>query len=319
MEQIKDELDRLLVQLSSILHNIETQLSKEERENCFNLFPISTWTVLPRLLKILHSDTSHNIIQSFQGHSGYTSQPRNGGCLTISQNDPLQKEHGRCSSAPPETSDHNQKEYTCSDSTRKERPSYLSSISHTISEPCSEYPDTCSTERDEHLSSASPQDSTQQRDREEDVEEDVRETQKEKEFILEPWIQELWQSYSRDPNAFEIGTFQTNYHDPLIHAFNVLGNKDSTEPIYRRFQLLNFYRMAVDLDYHTGDRWCRGASTDLVRKIIGKGLSGKKDEKSLKIEIEDYCYQGMVCEKLVKKCGGLGYLLVLPRNAIENA
>lgn len=374
MEQIKGELDNILGQLSSVLHSIETQLSVQEREHCFNLFPVSTWTVLPKLLKILHTGTSHDKIRSLQCHSRYTIQPKNGGCcFSVSQNDPLKpREPRRCSSAPPETSDHHQEKYSYSDNTQQMETLRFPSIPPRSGELYSDCSDICSTQRDEpiRLSSASPeksghhyehpssgstqenqaiqnpststsshirqrelhndnnqqdgptessnassQDNTQQRDHEEDV----QQTQEEEEFILPSWIQRLWQLYSKDPNGFEIGIFQTKCNDPLIDAFNVLGNKNSTEPIYRRFQLLNFYRMTVALDYHTGDRWCRRASTDLARKIIEKGSSGDKDEKSLKVEIEDYCYRGQVCEKLVTKFGGLGYLLVLPQSAIENA
>lgn len=58
----------------------------------------------------------------------------------------------------------------------------------------------------------------------------------------------------------------------LAGAFHELYIEDKGESaerlsLYRRFQFRNLYSMAVKLEYHTGDRWCRNATSELAEKI----------------------------------------------------
>ena len=70
----------------------------------------------------------------------------------------------------------------------------------------------------------------------------------------------------------EIGEGLFGIAGDLAGAFHELYIEDKGESaerlsLYRRFQFRNLYSMAVKLEYHTGDRWCRNATSELAEKI----------------------------------------------------
>lgn len=87
--------------------------------------------------------------------------------------------------------------------------------------------------------------------------------------------------------------------------------------IYRRFELRNFYRLAVNLDYHTGERWCRNASSKLAKEIARQRPSLGMDEKALKGYLDEYVRLGRKYDRWATDLGGPGYLIALPLSVKE--
>ncbi|KAJ5240669.1 uncharacterized protein N7469_002260 [Penicillium citrinum] len=87
--------------------------------------------------------------------------------------------------------------------------------------------------------------------------------------------------------------------------------------IYRRFKLRNFYLLAVDLDYHTGERWCRKASTKLARELAQKQPPLDAKEADLKRCLDDYVRLGRKYDRWATELGGQGYLIALPLDITE--
>lgn len=107
----------------------------------------------------------------------------------------------------------------------------------------------------------------------------------------------------------------------LAGAFHELYIEDKGESaerlsLYRRFQFRNLYLMAVKLEYHTGDRWCRNATSELAKEI--KTHYQKLSLENIEGYLDDYVRLGQRYNMWAEKLGGPGYLLALPLDNTES-
>jgi hypothetical protein len=137
-------------------------------------------------------------------------------------------------------------------------------------------------------------------------------------------LQNTLLTYEGDPEAFleQIGQSTDPAADGLPYAFSniyKLTQKAQDVQIYsdfvklhRRLEMRNFYLLAVDLNYHTGTRWCRNACSELASKI-----ENKFPHPDVKLHLDKYIRGGLQFNKWVKELGGPGHLLALPLSITE--
>lgn len=79
----------------------------------------------------------------------------------------------------------------------------------------------------------------------------------------------------------------------IAGAFRELYHKDKGESaellsLYRRFELCSFYLLTVKLGYHTGDRWCRNAASQLAKEIKTQYPLLDSKESDIKGYLDEY-------------------------------
>lgn len=121
----------------------------------------------------------------------------------------------------------------------------------------------------------------------------------------------FWEKIGKSPASMSAGLKSA--------FFEIYYEREDAEllEIYRRFKLRNFYLLAVDLDYHTGERWCRKASTKLARELAQKQPSLDAKEADLKRCLDDYVRLGRKYDRWATELGGQGYLIALPLDITE--
>ncbi|KAG0158338.1 hypothetical protein PDIDSM_5851 [Penicillium digitatum] len=145
-------------------------------------------------------------------------------------------------------------------------------------------------------------------------------------ILISSKFSDIFAECMQNPQTFfsEIGRDLTRATDDMPDVFFEIHDEDKNTGIraelcvlYRRFKLRNFYLLAVRLDYHTGERWCRNASSQLANEIRKKYPSRSLGDDDLKQCLDDYVRIGQKYNRWAEELGGPGYLLALPLEITE--
>lgn len=137
---------------------------------------------------------------------------------------------------------------------------------------------------------------------------------------ISPWLREVSGRWLKDSTGFCSKICRNPRAVGLASAFLQIYDQQKDAEVlalYRRFQLRNFYLLAVELDYHTGERWCRNASSDLAKQIRKQRLSLEVGQEKLKSHLDKFVRLGRKYSRWATELGGSGYLLAMPLNITE--
>ena len=140
--------------------------------------------------------------------------------------------------------------------------------------------------------------------------------------MMSPKLHEVFSLCIANPQKFfdEINRDHNQTREGIPGAFLDIYDQDGCaelSALYRRFKLRNIYRLAVDLAYHTGDRWRRDAALQLAKEIKSRQPAPALEEKEITQRLEDYVRLGRKYNMWATGLGGPGYLLALPLDITE--
>ncbi|KAJ6070562.1 hypothetical protein N7467_011881 [Penicillium canescens] len=303
--QIDAELNGILIQLSHTLHKIKTNLSVEERKNYFNRLSNSNQCVCDWLLEL---------VQHKKGGSAANNSAQNNSQGDSNHNQLLNEFQSRCNAAPSSSTD--LPEHTAQLSEER-NPSQLATLLS---------PNLSNADAQSNVISIQPNlRCTSSIRNTTDV--DLEDTS----FANCPAhvsskLSHIFARCIRNPQSFfsEICRDPIQITDGMPDVFFEIHDEKENSGIraelcalYRRFKLRNFYLLAVRLDYHTGERWCRNASSQLADEIKKKHPSRELGDSDLKKYLDEYVRLGQRYNRWAEELGGPGYLLALPLEITE--
>ncbi|KAJ5366676.1 hypothetical protein N7541_000617 [Penicillium brevicompactum] len=351
LKLLDTEFNGILTQLDRVLDKIETELSVEDRMAYFKRLCPPAMSTIYRLFGIRRQIEQEEAANGASQDNVYSTQSSIENYLPFvsahaSPPDPISKSQqcegcGGLSSKSKESSKNNEESNKNADqsSDSDDQSSNNDDQSSNNDDQSSNNDDQSSNNDDQSSNnddqSSNNDDQSSNNDDESSNSEKSKKTQRNSQHrdldntnftnrrvSISPRLQEVLTRYMRDPRDIgsKIRRNPTQTAGGLPSAFLEIydrGGDAELLALYRRFELRNFYLLAVDLDYHTGERWCRNASSDLAKQIKSQRPSLGLEQDELKECLNKFVRLGRKYGRWATELGGPGYLLAMPLGITE--